>query len=269
MDAAPAYTAAPSTRSAGDFRITVKDFAPGARLGRHCDPGGSICVVLSGRVSERDARQQLLVEAGGALFRPADQPHSDQVDCRGARVVTVSASPAALATLGRHRLRVDRPVASRSADVAATGARLQQALADEAPGTGLILEGLSLELFGRVLRGDRAPHRPWPPRWLDAVRERLDAEPQRAYTLQQLSRQAGVSSAHLASSFRARYGESVGEFLRRTRVEAASRRLASGDEPLAEIAVACGFCDQSHLTRVFRRHTGLTPGAWRRAARGR
>jgi AraC-like DNA-binding protein len=52
-------------------------------------------------------------------------------------------------------------------------------------------------------------------------------------------------------------------------VEEAARRLADTDQPLAEIALACGFCDQSHLTRTFRRRTGLTPGAWRRAARER
>ncbi len=61
----------------------------------------------------------------------------------------------------------------------------------------------------------------------------------------------------------------MGGFLRRARVEEAARRLAEGAAPLAQIALECGFCDQSHLSRTFKRLMGLTPGAWRRASRDR
>jgi AraC-like DNA-binding protein len=46
------------------------------------------------------------------------------------------------------------------------------------------------------------------------------------------------------------------------RVNAARQQLGRGDSP-AEVALACGFFDQSHLSRVFKAHTGVTPGVYR------
>jgi AraC family transcriptional regulator len=73
-----------------------------------------------------------------------------------------------------------------------------------------------------------------------------------------------VHPARLARGFRHVWGESVGERLRRLRLEAARDALARPGSDLAEVAHACGFADQSHLTRAFRRAFGLTPGAYRR-----
>jgi transcriptional regulator GlxA family with amidase domain len=49
------------------------------------------------------------------------------------------------------------------------------------------------------------------------------------------------------------------------RVEAAKEKLRDGRLSLFDVAVACGFADQSHLTRVFTRVVGISPGVWRRA----
>jgi hypothetical protein len=49
------------------------------------------------------------------------------------------------------------------------------------------------------------------------------------------------------------------------RIEVAKVKLRDGRSSLSEVALACGFADQSHLTRVFTRIVGISPGAWRRA----
>jgi AraC-like DNA-binding protein len=56
-------------------------------------------------------------------------------------------------------------------------------------------------------------------------------------------------------------------WLLRHRIDRAKALLRGSEAPLAEIADACGFSDQSHLTRVFRSLTGTSPGAWRREVR--
>jgi AraC family transcriptional regulator len=78
-----------------------------------------------------------------------------------------------------------------------------------------------------------------------------------------------VHPVTLARAFRRSFGCTVGEYLRRLRIERATEQLAGGDTPLAEIALAAGFADQSHFSNVFRRRTGMSPSAFRRAARGR
>jgi len=99
------------------------------------------------------------------------------------------------------------------------------------------------------------------------VIDRLEADLPQAPTLTELAAEVGVHPAHLSRALQVR-GETVGEYLRRRRVEQAERALA-GPRPLAEIAADAGFADQAHFTRVFRRHFGMTPAARRRAMQTR
>ena len=62
---------------------------------------------------------------------------------------------------------------------------------------------------------------------------------------------AGVHRAHLVRAFRARFGISVGAYVRRERIRWAARALRNSDAPIAEIALQAGFADQSHFTRTF------------------
>jgi AraC-like DNA-binding protein len=57
----------------------------------------------------------------------------------------------------------------------------------------------------------------------------------------------------------------AGQFISRTRIDAACRLLKQGERPISEIALACGFSDQSAFTRQFKATTGLTPSEYRRA----
>jgi AraC family transcriptional regulator len=82
-------------------------------------------------------------------------------------------------------------------------------------------------------------------------------------TLSSLAREAGVHPSHLARAFRAHYRQSIGAYLRALRIEWASRELASRAVSISEVGLRAGFYDHSHFTRVFRRHTGMTPAQFR------
>ncbi|MEI9984451.1 MAG: AraC family transcriptional regulator [Aliidongia sp.] len=73
-----------------------------------------------------------------------------------------------------------------------------------------------------------------------------------------------LSRSHFGRAFRCSTGLPPHRWVMERRVEMAKSLLADSNLPLAEIAVASGFNDQSHLTRVFSRAEGETPGAWRR-----
>ncbi|GFE81117.1 hypothetical protein GCM10011487_31170 [Steroidobacter agaridevorans] len=87
------------------------------------------------------------------------------------------------------------------------------------------------------------------------------------FTLDDLARQAGVSRFHFARLFRVSMGESPMAYLLKSRIERAKQMLLQDDRPVCEIAASLGFCDQSHLTRTFRRMTGLTPREFSRLQR--
>ncbi len=83
--------------------------------------------------------------------------------------------------------------------------------------------------------------------------------------LAHLAAECGLSVRHFARAFRKSMGVPPHRWLLRRRVDRAMSLLRGSTLSLAEIALTCGFADQSHFTRVFARMTGMGPGAWRRA----
>ncbi len=87
-------------------------------------------------------------------------------------------------------------------------------------------------------------------------------------TLPELATVAGLSPVYFARQFKQATGLAPHQYLLRARADRAERLLAHGMLPIATIALECGFCHQEHLTRVFRKRFGLTPGAYRAQNRG-
>jgi AraC-like DNA-binding protein len=79
-----------------------------------------------------------------------------------------------------------------------------------------------------------------------------------------LAQECGLSVSHLGRAFRRAVGLPPHRWLMKRRLERAKELLRQGDNQLAQIALACGFVDQSHLTRCFVRHEGCGPAKWRR-----
>ena len=100
---------------------------------------------------------------------------------------------------------------------------------------------------------------------LQNVRERLVDDLMQAPKLDELARLAGTSRFALVRSFAREHGLPPMAWLQQWRLHRA-RECIAGGSTLADAASACGFSDQSHMTRVFRRQFGYTPGAWRAVA---
>jgi AraC family transcriptional regulator len=101
-------------------------------------------------------------------------------------------------------------------------------------------------------------------RQLAAVREVMAERLAEPIPLAELAATAGLSVSQFSRQFKARTGLAPHRFLLGLRVDQACRLLRTGQAPIAEIAVRCGFSHQEHLTRVMRAHLGTTPGAVRR-----
>jgi transcriptional regulator GlxA family with amidase domain len=96
---------------------------------------------------------------------------------------------------------------------------------------------------------------------LNYIDENLGAELQ----VSDLAKLTHISVAYFFRTFRLAVGISPAKYLTNRRLEQAKQLMLRTDRPLAQIAHDCGFCDQSHFNRVFRRRIGTTPAAWRRA----
>jgi AraC-like DNA-binding protein len=94
------------------------------------------------------------------------------------------------------------------------------------------------------------------------VLERIERDLEKPLTLADLADEAGLGARQFCRAFRATTGTSPYQYVLGRRVERARCLIATG-RPLAEVALLCGFADQSQFTRVFTRHVGLSPAVYR------
>jgi AraC family transcriptional regulator len=133
----------------------------------------------------------------------------------------------------------------------------------------LVMEGLVLEVLAECSRRRPGDFDRNPPRWLRQVRDLLQDRLAENLSHEMIAAAVGIHPVHMARVFRRHYGCTLGDFVRQLRVDFAARLLATTDEPLAGIAITAGFSDQSHLTRTFKRQTGMTPAVYRTSCRSR
>ncbi|MGH8853742.1 MAG: AraC family transcriptional regulator [Telluria sp.] len=108
---------------------------------------------------------------------------------------------------------------------------------------------------------------PQPVSRLAALLARIEAEPGLPWSTDTMARTAGVSTSRLHALFRAELDTTPGDWLLGCRLQCACAWLAGTDQPVAAIALAAGFSEQSALTRAMRRALDTTPAAYRRQHR--
>jgi len=101
-------------------------------------------------------------------------------------------------------------------------------------------------------------------RVLQFIHENLE----RPLTVVEIAALLGQSAGHFHRNFKRTLGTTVHQYVMIRRIEMAQQLMMNTSEPLSNIALACGLCDQSHLTRWFTRVAGETPSRWRRARVG-
>ncbi|HMG20642.1 MAG TPA: helix-turn-helix transcriptional regulator [Kofleriaceae bacterium] len=225
----------------------------------HAHEASTLCVPLAGGFDELAGRVRLGVVAPLVLVRAASERHADRFGACDAHCFNVVVGRRWLA---RHGL--EAPPWSGVQLVGGEAAYLARKLHREFRGDGnpLVLQGLLLTLLGEL--GRRRRRAGPPPSWLTRVEALLRASCEAPLELAQVAAAAGVHPAHLAREFRRHRRTTVGEYVRRLRIERACAQIDAGAS-LASVASATGFADQSHFGRVFRRLVGVTPGEYRRA----
>ncbi|WP_292116204.1 AraC family transcriptional regulator [Mesorhizobium sp.] len=106
---------------------------------------------------------------------------------------------------------------------------------------------------------------PWQ---LRRAMELVDAHSNGNVTLVELAGACGLSVSYFTRSFKRTTGMTPHRWLQKRNIEKVKDRMRKSGASLAEISIACGFADQSHMTRVFRRLIGTTPAGWRRQIGG-
>ena len=254
---------------ADGLRILEAWFPPGLRIPPHRHDRPIFAVMIEGSFDLSRARGTHPCTSSTVFTEPLGERHANRVDRCGAKVVVLQPDPGraelfepCARLFQAHRYFLD----GRIGDLAR---RVAHELDRSDSVARVAAEGLALEMLATAARiAEVECGKPRPPKWLVRGQELLHAHFREDLRVTDVARAVGVHPVYFARVFRAHLHVPIGAYLRGLRLEWAARRLAQGEEPLSEIALAAGFADQSHFTRVFKRYAGATPSRYRRGARG-
>ena len=246
--------------------LTVREIvhAPGLRKDWHSHELGVFALTLNGFSTERFANAQYERSQMSVLFRPPKLRHSDFVGPHGAKCLLVEFSAAWICTFARSSTAVVEPSLHQFGVIPNLAQRVYREWLQNDNASPIAIEALALEMVAHLVREGETKRCARSPFWLRKVIQRLDEGFSSTPTLTELAELAGVHPTHLAREFRHHYGKSVGEYLRRRRVDAACQMLVQTDRPLVEIALETGFAHHAHFAVIFKRFVGLTPSEFRR-----
>jgi len=228
-----------------------------------------LCLVRKGIFAEVYDGKNREVSPLSLITRPAGESHAQRFHESEVHCLIVEVEPGWLERIREHHVSLDHPAAFHGGLSVWLATRLYQEfqLADEA--SSVAIEGLTLEVMAELSRHPVKTSGRKPPKWLMQTRELLHAHFYESLTLDGIASSVGTHPVHLARMFRRYHNCTIGEYVRKLRIEFACREMSTADCELALIASRAGFYDQSHFSRTFKRMMGITTRQYRAAFRSR
>jgi len=229
-------------------------------LPSHAHQAGFVSLMLEGEYCETAGFSQFGYQPFSCIYHPPGMDHRDEIGQAGVTLLTLEFKPELFDAMDFATVNL-RPIIDIS------GRRPAWELMDlyrrisSTAANDLDIESRAVALAFSIVKFSSSTPRDL--RSLQRAREYVHAHFSENLTLARVARAAGVHPVYLGQIFRQEFGETLGEYLNRTRVRAAAAMLANSDLPLSAVAIDLGFYDQSHFTRIFRQLTGATPGMFR------
>jgi AraC family transcriptional regulator len=132
--------------------------------------------------------------------------------------------------------------------------------------SSVVLDGLIMQMLAHLLRR-RLGSLQRLPTWLGNADETIRGHFTEPLALTEIAKRVKVHPVHLAREYRRYFNCTIGEQIRRLRIEYACEQLSTTNLSLADIALASGFSDQSHFTVRFKQQIGMAPSHYRKAVR--
>ena len=241
-------------------RVEEELYAPGLCIPRHSHDTANFIYIIAGTHWSGHSRGGDICAPGTVRFLPAGEPHENYFPV-GSRCIEIEVRRPILKLAAEHGHAICPP-GELAQPLSALGARLYREFRRGDDVSPLDIEVVTLQLL--VSGGQEStPRRDVAPPWLLRIREMVREEQYPRLTLAELSRSAGRHPVQISRQFHRHFSCTISEYIRRVRVARAQSLLRRGDLEIAEIALACGFSDQSHFTTAFHRLTGMPPHRYR------
>jgi AraC family transcriptional regulator len=231
-----------------DVRISSTTYEPGMLMEAHVHDRAYVSFVTEGHYTEHSAQEPRHLHRSMLVFHPAGERHADCVHDQS------------MTTLNVEYLTADLPhefLAADGSEVCALERRFFAALSGSERCLGEAIAAVMTFVRERAKRKEPSERMV---RAREALRESI-----RPQTVAAVASGLGLHRVVLHRAYKRAYGEPPRSDAARSRLAAAADLLTSSGESVAAVAAACGYFDQSHFCRQFKRITGMAPSAYRRA----
>jgi len=252
-------------RTIGPFTLSERFYPAAKTMAARVNREASISFVIEGAFREKYATGALVCRPGGVRFLPAGVQHAAEMDAE-LRCLEVCSAPEILDQLARQSIVPKKPAHINGLSITWLANRLYAEFSREDTASAIAIEGLVLAILAEIARVETKQASHPVPSWLRQATEIVESRFLERLTLAAIASEVGVHYVHLSRQFHKYNQCTVGELIRRRRVQYASHLLAHSETPLAEIALMCGFSDQSHLSFLFKRYMGVSPSKFRSVA---
>lgn len=259
-------SALPAWRLAA-FTLSESVYPANLKMPVHRHEPAYFGIVLRGAYTETVATKTRHCKPLTTIFHPPNESHSVAFHNSDVRVFRIEMGDAFRRRIQDYASVPDEPAEFHGGLLASLALRLYNEYRNRDAWSALAIEGLLLETVAELARQSAKESDHEMPRWIEHVKETLRSRVTDTPSLAELAEDIGVHPVHLAREFRKGFDCTIGEFVRRLRIETACREIAESDVPMSEIALALGFYDQSHFSNTFKRFTGMTPAAYRATCR--
>lgn len=249
------------TSSFGFFEV---EHSPDVNVTVHTHEIPHFIFIVRGTYNSEIKNEEVACPPATMLFHPVGTTHRDRFVSPGGKFFTISLDLEHVDYFQDfENLLNSETLKFHDTEIILLGTKMLNELRYVDNLTPIVLEGMTNELLAYVIRRVEKEEKDFP-KWLELARELLHDRCTEQITISEIAKTVGVHPLHLNRTFRKFFRCSPGEYLRRCRIEFASRLLTNSETPLAEIALVSGFSDQSQFTKSFKIYSGITPGKFRR-----
>jgi AraC family transcriptional regulator len=252
--------AAGPVRAFGEFSVKQTAYAPGTVLKRHFHEAPIFSFAMAGGTAVSCGRSTEWCEEGSLLYLAAGDEHANAYPERSVRL-HVQVSNRFWRHCSAGVKSGSGPIRHQSA--AAVGRSIVSAFQTGDNLAEFTILGSLMDLIGLFRAADESPGTADPGPWLLRVRDYLETHCPDKLDMHRLAELAGRHPVHVSRAFRRHFGRSMSDFVRERRLIRAAGLLRAGELPLPEIALECGYYDQSHFTRAFSSFMAASPRRYR------
>ena len=246
------------------FVLTETFHEPRLILPRHDHECANINFTLDGSFRETVGNRPQECQTGSLLVKPPGEVHGNKYGPKGAHCLIVEMSPRRLDDIRAFTNLFDTPAHEKGGTLSLIMRRIYGELRGQTRGFELVIEGLILEMLGQTFRQNNLRDCFTPPRWLIQAQELIHQHFAEKLSLRVIAEAVQIHPSHLARTFRKYHGCSIGEYVRRLRIEYAAQEILKSASSLTDISLAAGFSDQSHFTHEFKRQLRTTPAEYKK-----